>query len=193
MVNFTGKVDEVFYEILETFGRQTYDEMLTFFQTKKEKDEVKRWFDEVKYYKYGSNIIFDDNSIYLRINKNPNINKNSVRKTLAFLRFLFTLRDENNRLQYFHTIEYADLEINFPDVMIAKINDVWVTLQYCRSKYIDNYNEAIKLKREQTENEKYPVNAILITDPDIDVNRIKVNNLMNIVTIDNDNKVVVLK
>jgi hypothetical protein len=193
MVDFTAKVDEVFYDILDTFGKQSYDEMLSFFQTKKEKETAKRWFEEVKHYKYGLNIVFEDDSIYIKGHDNKMCDKKYVKKAMTFLRFLFTLKDENDRLQYFHTIEYADLNIEFPDVMIIKINDVWANIQYCASNNVEIYNEKIKENRKLSQNENYPVNTILITEPDIDIDKIEVKNLMNIVSIDNDNKVVVLK
>jgi hypothetical protein len=77
--------------------------------------------------------------------------------------------------------------------MIIKINDVWANIQYCASNNVEIYNEKIKENRKLSQNENYPVNTILITEPDIDIDKIEVKNLMNIVSIDNDNKVVVLK
>lgn len=176
---------EIITELVNTFGYISESEIQDFFQikdTNKRKCLTERLIKlciEAKQIRYNS-----QNDIYYPIEQinNDNIKKEAFKKCFYFLRFLLQFKNNNGFYKFYHQISTIELANNGPSQIIITLKDLLVHIQYCPSEQIEQYNKYENTKDQSLSFEPYY--RILITDSNIDVDKIKVERLFNVVVMD---------
>lgn len=195
MVMFTQEPINVIKDILLEFGPHKINDIYKYFQRNKEEDAKKIANNIIRTLSRSRTITIKEDIIKVNCPQEYDDRTNSVsfQKSLILLQYLFQLRNKEGKFIYWKKIEYAMSLNRYPDTLIVSIDHKLIYFQYCESDDIANYNMLVNEidNRDGFTNEN--INRILISDEYIEPDEVNVNGIINIVAIDSENNVHIVR
>lgn len=117
----------------------------------------------------------------------------SFLECLKALTYMIQLKDDHGKFIYYKSINNICRIDRYPDVILCEINNVLYYIQYCPSVQINEYNKFINARDKKTNTTNENIRRILVSDDELKSDDVKVNGITNIITIDENDKIEVIR